>query len=507
MTKRAKAYSYLRFSTPEQSQGDSSRRQTKAAKDLAERLDLDLQALTFEDLGVSGYRGKNVVKGALGAFLEAVDNGTVPQGSFLLVEDLDRLGRQKLLSAFDTFRAVLSRVNIANLKDGKVYDLDSLNSLSGLLLPLLDMDRANAESLRKEKISRANWAQKRRLAVEEQKPMTAIAPAWLRLEGGKYEVIEVRAATVRYIFELALQGLGKAAICRRLNSEGVATFTTSRAKAKSWHASTIHAIMTGGAVVGHFQPCHSVFDDAGKRTKVPNGPVIENYYPAVVALDVFLRVKHSKAGISGKGKRHGIKNALAGLAVCGECGANMVFVNRGAPGKSGKVYTYLSCDAVRRKLSDCKAPSVSYGDVLGQVIALFDDFGDRYVATRADADSRQRDLESLDAQIADLQERVERLLDAVEGGTSKGTQARLEAREAELEALKTRRTETQERATVVDAENGSAEDDAAMLEELRGRSSEDIESADIAWLNRQLKRHLDRIEVAKGSTPVLVQRM
>ena len=50
---RPKAYSYLRFSTPEQMGGDSFRRQWDAAKRYAERrgLDLDLK-LTFHDLGV-----------------------------------------------------------------------------------------------------------------------------------------------------------------------------------------------------------------------------------------------------------------------------------------------------------------------------------------------------------------------------------------------------------------------------------------------------------------------
>lgn len=505
MTKKTKAFSYLRFSTPEQSQGDSFRRQTEAAKKYADQHDLDFQALTFEDLGVSGYRGKNLVKGALGAFLKAVDDGTIPKGSFLLVENLDRLGRRRLMNAFDTFRAILSKgINLVTLSDGRSYDADSINSLTGILGPLVDMERANAESLRKEELSRANWKQKRKTARAEGKPMTATAPTWLRLEGGKFKVIEARAATVRYIFEMALRGLGKAAICRRLNSEGVATFQTSRSKAKSWYPATIHNILTSGAVVGHFQPCRSIFDDDGRRSKVPDGDLLESYYPAVVDRDTFLRVKHGRAGISGKGQKHGIKNALAGLAVCASCGSNMVFVNRGSPGTSSKVYTYLSCDGVRRKLNDCRAPSVDYGGVLSDVIVAFDDFGDRYSST--DATSQQQELESLDAQIGELGERIERLLDAMEGSTSKGALARLEAREAELEALQARRTETAERQQVHDAENGSAAADAMMLEELRGKTAEEIEELDITWINRQLKRHLDRIEVAKGQAPVLVPR-
>ncbi len=49
-----KAYSYLRFSTPEQSLGDSFRRQTALAQEYALRHGLDLDTeLTYRDLGIS----------------------------------------------------------------------------------------------------------------------------------------------------------------------------------------------------------------------------------------------------------------------------------------------------------------------------------------------------------------------------------------------------------------------------------------------------------------------
>ncbi len=58
-TNRTKAYSYLRFSTPEQMQGDSFRRQTQLAQSYAERHGLVLdEQLAFEDLGMSAYKGK-----------------------------------------------------------------------------------------------------------------------------------------------------------------------------------------------------------------------------------------------------------------------------------------------------------------------------------------------------------------------------------------------------------------------------------------------------------------
>jgi Resolvase, N terminal domain len=86
-----RAYSYIRFSTPQQAKGDSHRRQAdKAARYAAEHgLVLDAE-LNLTDLGVSAYRGKNAKTGALGVFLRAVEDGTVPRGSFLLIENIDR---------------------------------------------------------------------------------------------------------------------------------------------------------------------------------------------------------------------------------------------------------------------------------------------------------------------------------------------------------------------------------------------------------------------------------
>ncbi len=85
-----KAYSYIRFSTPAQAEGDSLRRQTEKAAAFAREHGLELdEELTFEDLGLSAYKGKNRTEGALGKFIIEVDGGRIPKGSYLLVESLD----------------------------------------------------------------------------------------------------------------------------------------------------------------------------------------------------------------------------------------------------------------------------------------------------------------------------------------------------------------------------------------------------------------------------------
>ena len=94
-----KAYSYARYSTAVQGQGDSLRRQLKGCVDwVAEfekntgiSLELDTR---LRDLGVSSYTGVNRVRGALGSFLARVEWGEIERGSYLCVDSMDRLSRE-----------------------------------------------------------------------------------------------------------------------------------------------------------------------------------------------------------------------------------------------------------------------------------------------------------------------------------------------------------------------------------------------------------------------------
>src|SRR5438874_134307 len=92
------AFSYLRFSSPEQAKGDSVRRQD-ALRDawLAKSGAVLDTSLTLHDKGVSAFTGKhrqNPDRHALAAFLKLIEAGKVPHGSYLLIENLDRLSRE-----------------------------------------------------------------------------------------------------------------------------------------------------------------------------------------------------------------------------------------------------------------------------------------------------------------------------------------------------------------------------------------------------------------------------
>ncbi|HEY6451612.1 MAG TPA: recombinase family protein, partial [Steroidobacteraceae bacterium] len=200
-----KAYSYVRFSTPEQSKGDSLRRQTSMAGAYAARHKLTLDTeLTMHDLGVSAYRGKNLDgTSKLGAFLHAIKAGDVPAGSVLLVESLDRISRKEARKAVRVLEEIVEAgVDVVTLADGeKRYSKDSLDGFDFIMAVLILM-RANEESRTKGKrVAQAMAAKRERAKAGEL--FSHIVPGWIDVTAdGKRVLIPDRAAVVRRVFEL-----------------------------------------------------------------------------------------------------------------------------------------------------------------------------------------------------------------------------------------------------------------------------------------------------------------
>jgi DNA invertase Pin-like site-specific DNA recombinase len=158
------AYSYLRFSTPEQMRGDSFRRQAEAARVYAERHRLTLDTkLTFQDLGVSAYRGRNVNRGSLKDFRRAVEGKAVKRGSYLLIESFDRLTRMEPWDALPVFQEIINAgITIVTLQDERSWNRECIrDNPFRILESLLVMVRPHEESATKSRRIRASLDAKR----------------------------------------------------------------------------------------------------------------------------------------------------------------------------------------------------------------------------------------------------------------------------------------------------------------------------------------------------------
>lgn len=346
------AYSYIRFSTKKQTHGSSLERQLSQTREYAKNNDLRLdESLSFQDLGVSSYRGTNAKEGQLANLLKAVESGKIPSGSTIIIESIDRLSRNTVSEAMSLLLNIInSNIRIVTLINNAVIDKTGIdNAPDKLMFSLIEMIRANNESRHKSERKKASVDLKLKLARRNKTPISAKCPAWLELDKthNKFVLINNRVALIKRIFEDYLNGNGVYTIVKNLNEGEIKVW----GRGKAWHLSYVKKILNNRAVIGEYQPF--LIED-GKR--VVNGDPIENYFPAIIDMDTFnavqLRLKNNviKGGKTGK-----VSNLFTGLARCGYCGQNMVYQNK------GNGLQYLICSASQYS-KDCERISFNYSD-------------------------------------------------------------------------------------------------------------------------------------------------
>lgn len=314
------AYSYTRFSSIEQAKGDSLNRQTNLAVDYCKRNNIKLDtSLSLKDLGVSAFTGKNE-SGALGEFISQVNKGRIPKGSYLLIENLDRLSRR------EPAKSMLLLLNLIN-QGIKVVTLSpteiEFNSESGhqLLMAVMELNRAHSESsIKSQRITKA-WTSKKEKA-KSGIVLTSRLPAWIRNNKGKLELIPESAACIKEIFRLSIAGFGQATICKTLNNN-LKEFPPI-GKAKLWGISTVSKILHNPAVYGVYQPY--------KRTesgRVKDGAEVADYFPPAITADIWYK---AKAGLTNRkettrGRVGKDINLLKGILKTIEDGSSVTFNN------------------------------------------------------------------------------------------------------------------------------------------------------------------------------------
>jgi DNA invertase Pin-like site-specific DNA recombinase len=303
------AYSYVRFSTPEQAKGDSLRRQTESAADWCKRHRAALDtATTLHDLGKSAYTGghrQNADRHALAGFLKLVESGRVPRGSYLIVENLDRLTREHIRPALTLLLNLIEAgVRVVQLKPvEQVFD-DKVEPMQ-LMMAIMELSRGHGESAMKSERNGKAWVNKRGRAREEGALLTRNLPGWVRPgPDGKPAAVPERAAVVKRIFEMAAAGYGMIGIAKRLNREGVPGF----GPCGLWSPQYVHKVLKDRRAVGEFQ--------LRGRGRKPEGDPISggHYYPQVVTEEEWAAARAGMADRKIQPGRTGLRvNVFAGL--------------------------------------------------------------------------------------------------------------------------------------------------------------------------------------------------
>lgn len=364
-----KAYSYIRFSSSRQADGDSIRRQTELARVYAEKYQLDLKDTSITDFGVSAFRGSNSTEGALGAFLRLVDEGKIDSDCYLLVESFDRLSRQAVEDALSLLLQVVNRgITLVTLADQYVYKRGELDAAK-LLLSIALMSRANEESEMKSQRTSAAWNKARLDALSGIKVKNSRLPDWLQWNSDMTDFVVMPSTKklVSKIFELSANGLGIESIAKKLNDDGFRTFKQQ----KEWRSSGLSKLLRNRALIGEFQ-----FYQRGENGKrEPIGEPIPNYYPELVPNSLFLQVQQGMdlRNKRGSGNRAGqFTNLFTGLIRCGECGSAVVTSSQTAKTPQGYLKCTMRCESKARMNYKYTEPQVL--SALGSLQAVIDKY-------------------------------------------------------------------------------------------------------------------------------------
>lgn len=436
--RQVRAYSYVRMSTRKQLRGDSLRRQLERSRAFADEHSLLLDD-SLQDLGVSAWKGRNFKAGALGRFLAMVENGQIPEGSYLLIESLDRLSREAVPDALTLFMAIINAgIVIVTLgEDRQIYSRSGLNGdWTKLIIGLAVMSRGHEESQTKSERIRAVAKRKREQAREGKGHITSITPAWIdakRIDAHRYTfTLNQHAETVKAIYEMATRGLGATAIARKLNADGVPAFKSK----DGWYQSIIKALLTRHDVIGTFQP-HRIVD--GKR--VPDGDPITDYFPAAIDKDLFLRVQAMRSNPGQPGRKgNTFANLFTGLCHCTHCGGPMTMkMSRVKGNENGR---YLVCANYVRG-HRCKDGNRHFryepleAAILDHVKEI--NLAETLQTVRLDDTVRELDetIASLSLQLEELRRKEQRLAQAVEDDSQPldAILGLLKARQAERRAI------------------------------------------------------------------------
>jgi len=312
-------YSYTRFSSSAQAEGDSYRRQVERAKKFCDEHNLELNETRYEDLGVSGWTGENIEKGAMGDFIAAVEAGKIPKGSVLIVENWDRFSRLQPMEARTTLGKIIKAgVDVVTLEDGKFHTAENYNEFTNLITSLVQMQRAHDESTTKSKRIREAYAAKRKLAKEGKAILSGNRPPWLKVNADEtgFEFRPERVAIVMRVIQLIKEGRGKREIARMLEAEKVPTWAADKDYSKvrkerkrqdwgsRWRDNYLLELVKSRALVGELRTM---------QRHESGGEVISGYYPALIDEATWQSIQPKKIKSFNAGRQSDAANLFTGM--------------------------------------------------------------------------------------------------------------------------------------------------------------------------------------------------
>lgn len=282
-------FSYVRYSSWTQRNSDSVKRQNEmVARWLLEHPEYDLSEQRYYDHGKSGYHGDHL-DNAFGRLLAAVENGDIPRGSKILIEQIDRAGRLAPMEMLPLVSKIVNAgVDLVTLDDGITYNRESANS-NHLFLLVAKVQQAYQYSDNLSRRLKAAYETKRQKAAAGE-GATRRMPLWIR-DGKLRDDI---APFIVQVFEDFAAGIGERRILGRLKDQHPDLSTISPSTFRRW--------LRNPVAVGRWND-------------------IEDVWPAVVSKELWFRVQ-KRINDGAAPKAAASKYLLTGIVKCARCGKN-----------------------------------------------------------------------------------------------------------------------------------------------------------------------------------------
>jgi DNA invertase Pin-like site-specific DNA recombinase len=390
-------------------------------------LQLDTQ-LTLRDEGLSAYHQRHVKSGALGAFLLAVEQGRIPIGSVLVVEGLDRLSRAEPIQAQAQLAQIVNAgITVVTASDGKQYSREHLKANPmDLVYSLLVMIRAHEESDTKSK--RVTASIRRQCQGWIDGTYRGIIrngkdPVWVQLVEGQWELIPERVAAVREGLRLYRLGYGATKIIEQLQAQHLSL--TGRGP----QALQIYRLIKQRALVGEKELSLN-----GEAFRLPG------YYPALLSPGEWDDLQQLAGGRGRRKAKGPVPHILTGLGItlCGYCGRAMVGQNIGTrrrddEGRIQDGHRRLHCTSYSH--GGCEVPgSVSVAPFERALMTFCSDIVNLQALYGSDRSSGVRaTMAQLRADLGAVEQKIERITDAMLAAESEGVPLAFARRARELE--------------------------------------------------------------------------
>ena len=346
-------------------------------------------------------------------FREMIEEGSKPNAPFeiILVWKFSRFTRKREHAV--AFKSMLRRKGIRVVSITEHAD----DSPTGKLMEAIieSIDEFYSENLAQDVVRGMREAASRGFFLGSKAPF---GYRRVKVSDGAKErpTLEVDPATapiVKEIFESSLSGYGLKEICRTLNDRGITN------RGKRWYKGGLHYLLTNEAYTGT-----AVWGRTTKVEKAQDPVRVEGAWPALVSRELFDAVQQAMRDRAPKVQRPGrvgSKFLLSGLLKCGVCGRP--YSGQGA--KSGQFAYYVCGTLFREGAGTCtarylNAPRVEdfvvekirerilTEETIVELVTL--------VAEEIDAMAGELSgrLEVIDAELGDVQSRLQRLYEALE---------------------------------------------------------------------------------------------